>query len=169
MEIPPLAFEWTGEEMKPLRPKLADEHFTIGERYILVEHNDRSEASHRHYFAAVRDGWMNLPENMAERFPTAEHLRKYALIKAGYADSQSIVCGSKAEAQRMASFVRPADEFSIVTVTEATVTRWTAKSQSMRAMGKKDFQASKDAVLEVIASMVGVKPSQLVAEAGRAA
>lgn len=169
MDIPPLAFEWTGEEMKPLCPKLADEHFTIGERYILVEHNDRSVNSHRHYFSAIREGWLNLREDVAERFPTPEALRKYALIKAGYADSQSLVCSSKAEAQRIAAFLRPTDEFSIIVVKDATVTRWVAKSQSLRAMGKEDFQASKDAVLDVISAMVKISSDSLKAEAGQAA
>lgn len=168
-DAPPMTFEWDGETMRPLRPRLADEHFVIGQRYTLVEHHQRSQASHAHFFAAVNDGWQNLPEHLTERFPTAEHLRKYALIKAGYADSQSIVCASKAEAQRVAAFVRPADEFSIVVVNEATVTRYVAKSQSMRAMGKQVFQESKTAVLDVIAAMISVAPRELEREAGRAA
>lgn len=168
-EAPPMVFTWDGEHMVPLRPRLADEHFVIGQRYTLTEFHQRSAASHNHYFAAVHDGWQNLPEHMADQFPTPEHLRKFALIKAGYADSQSVVCASRAEALRVAAFVRGADEFSVVTVSESTVTRWTAKSQSMRAMGKKVFQESKTAVLDVIAAMISVAPRQLAREAGRAA
>jgi hypothetical protein len=164
-----MLFQWDGEAMRPAHPNLADKHFVIGERYMLVEHNQRSQNSHNHFFAAVNDGWQSLPEHLAERFPTAEHLRKYALIKAGYSDSTSIVCASKAEAQRVAAFVRPADEFSIVVVNEATATRYVAKSQSMRAMGKQVFQESKDAVLGVIAAMIEVTPRQLALNAGRAA
>ena len=164
-DAPPMIFQWDGEAMKPTRPKLADQHFVIGEHYTLVEHNPRSQASHSHYFAVINDGWQNLPEHLADRFPTSEHLRKYALIKAGFHDSHSITCASKAEALRVAAFVRPADEFSVVTVSEATVTRYTAKSQSMKAMGKQKFQESKTAVLDVIAAMIGVKPQQLEQEA----
>lgn len=168
-DAPPMIFQWDGEAMHPAHPKLADKHFVVGERYSLVEHHQRSQNSHSHFFAAVNDGWQNLPEHLVERFPTTEHLRKYALIKAGYSDSASIVCASKAEAQRVAAFVKPADEFSIVVVNEATVTRYTAKSQSMRAMGKQVFQESKTAVLDVIAAMIEVTPRQLTKEAGRAA
>lgn len=168
-EAPPMIFTWDGEHMVPRHGRIADRYFVIGETYELVEHHRRSLNSHNHYFASLSEAWKNLPEEAAERFPTVEHLRKFALIKAGYADSTSIVCGSKAEAQRVAAFVRPADEFSIITVSEATVTRYVAKSQSMRAMGKADFQKSKDAVLEIAAAMISVTPHQLAKEAGRAA
>jgi hypothetical protein len=39
----------------------------------------------------------------------------------------------------------------------------------MRAMGKAEFQKSKDDVLAMISDMIGVKPQQLRQEAGRAA
>ena len=55
------------------------------------------------------------------------------------------------------------------TVREAVVTVYTAKSQSLRAMGKADFQASKDAVLGIVSEMVGTTPAELRREAGRAA
>ena len=167
--IPPINYEWDGEVLRPLHPKIADKHLVIGERYALVEHQGRSQSSHNHYFAALHEGWQNLPEQLAERFATAEHLRAYALIKAGYHDSHSITCSSKAEAQRLAAFIRPTDEFSIVLVNEATVTRYTAQSQSMRAMGKQKFQESKSAVLEIVSEMVGIKLDELKREANRAA
>lgn len=166
---PPINYTWDGEALRPLHPKIADQHLVIGERYSLVEHQGRSQSSHNHYFAAIKEGWQNLPEHLAERFATDEHLRKYALIKAGYHDSHSITCASKAEAQRVAAFIRPADEFSVVTVTEATVTRYAAKSQKLRAMGRDVFQKSKSDVLDVIAALVGVKSDQLKREATRAA
>lgn len=148
---------------------LANARFVIGEAYTLVEHQERSSASHAHFFAAVNEGWMNLPEDQAERFPSAEHLRKYALIRTGYSDSHTLVCSSKAEAQRVAAFMRPIDEFAVVTVQGATVTRFTAKSQSYRAMGREDFQKSKDAVLDYIASLIGVERADLASTEGKAA
>jgi hypothetical protein len=69
----------------------------------------------------------------------------------------------------LAAFVRPTDDFAIVTATGATVTVWTAKSQSVKAMGGKDFQVSKQAVLDVIADLIGVSPETLSREAGQAA
>ena len=154
-------FRWDGESMIPLRPKLADKDFVIGETYHLEVIEERSAKSHNHYWAALTEAWRNLPDDAAERFPTVESLRKFALIKAGFCDSRSIVAGSKAEAQRLAAFIRPTDEFAIVTTSEATVTVYTAKSQSMRAMGKQDFQASKDAVLDYAAGLIGVRKDDL--------
>jgi hypothetical protein len=163
---PPMYFAWNGEAMVPRAAHMADRHFVIGEQYMMVEHHERSSASHAHYFAAVNEAWQSLPEGQAERFPTPEHLRKYAMIKAGHHDSRSVSCGSKAEALRVASFIQPMDEYAIVTVSGAVVSVFTAKSQSYRAMGKADFEASKEAVLNIVAEMVGVDTDSL-AEAGR--
>jgi hypothetical protein len=165
----PLIFQWSGEAMVPQRPKLADREYIIGEVYRLGVIEERSTNSHSHFFAAVHDAWNNLPEGMMDRYPTPEHLRRAALIATGWCDSHTLVCSSKAGAQRVAAFMRPVDEFAVVVAKEATVTRYIAKSQSYRAMGKEDFQASKTAVLDHIASLIGVKPEALSANAGRAA
>jgi ABC-type nickel/cobalt efflux system permease component RcnA len=53
------------------------------------------------------------------------------------------------------------DDFAVVTVSEAVVTVYTAKSQSMRAMGKKAFAESKEAVLRILSEMLGVEVGQL--------
>lgn len=159
----PVVYQWNGEAMVPQRRFMTalDKEYVIGENYTLIEHHDRSQASHSHFFAALHEGWTNLPEDQAVRFPTSEHLRKWCLIRAGYRDERSIVCASKAEAQRVAAFMRPMDDFAVVVVSEAVVSAYTAKSQSMRAMGKKDFQESKDAVLTLVSEMIGVAPAQL--------
>lgn len=150
--------------MVPASPhwaKRACEQFKAGERYALVEHQERSSKSHAHYFAAVHEAWANLPEHLAERFPTAEHLRKYALIKTGYCNTSQLPCASKKAALDAAAFVRPTDEYSIVTVTGTIVTRYTARSQSYRSMPHGEFQKSKDEVLSLISSMIGTSPSEL--------
>lgn len=159
----PLPFTWDGEAMR-IRPSFqrqADDLFCIGETYTLAPVEDRSAASHRHYFAAINEVWQNVPEHLAGEFPTAEHLRKKALIRAGYRDERTFVCSSKAEAVRLAAFLRPVDDYAIVSVSGSTVVQWTAKSQSMRAMGKADFQKSKDDVLEALADMIGVRTEEL--------
>lgn len=143
--------------------RLADREYVIGEIYTLDQTDpSRSLASHRHYFAAVHEAWINLPQDEAERFASSEHLRKWALIRAGYRDERSIVCSSKAEALRIGSFVKPMDEHAIVAISETVVRVYTAKSQSARAMGKRVFQESKDAVLTQLAGLLGVEVSTLV-------
>lgn len=155
----PLLYTWNGEAMQPLPrfAKEADKRFVIGERYSLDEIQERSHKSHAHYFACIGNAWSSLPDHIAEKFPSAEHLRKYALIRTGFRDERSIACSSKAEALRLAAFIKPMDEFAIVTVSGPLVSVYTAKSQSCRAMGKHDFQKSKDAVLAFLDELLGVE------------
>jgi hypothetical protein len=159
----PLPCCWDGESFAPLPgfARRADQEYVIGEVYTLAPVEARSEASHRHYFAAVHEGWTNLPEDKLEDFPTSEHLRKKALIKAGYRDEQSITCASRAEALRVAAFIRGVDDYAIVIVSGSTVTRYTAKSQNLKAMNREAFEASKAAVLDLVSTLIGVEPEQL--------
>jgi len=159
--IPPLAFQWDGEALIPRVPRLADKHLVVGETYLMVPHEDRSDATHKHEFAWLREAWMNLPEDIAVNYPTAEHLRKRALIEAGFCDETIVDAGSKAAALRTAAFVRAIDDFALVLVRDQYVIRRTAKSQSRRAMKKDEFQASKTAIMEIISNMIGVTPDDL--------
>lgn len=167
---PPIATRWDGEAFVPLPhvARLADEHFVIGEVYHLVEQQERSPKSHRHYFCMIKEAWENLPDDET-RWPTPEHLRKWALIRAGYADHEQIVCATKAEAVRWWPILSKADTFSVVVPRGPVVTVYRAKSQSMKAMGKQDFQASKDAVLQIVADLISVTPQTLEERAGMAA
>lgn len=168
----PLPYTWDGESMVPLNPRIAalcDRQYVIGETYQLGRMEGRSTASHNHQFAWLHDAWLNLPEHYAGRFPTEEHLRKFALIKAGYCDQSQFVCSSKAEAIRLAMWARKIDEYALVVATESVVTIFTAKSQSKKAMGAKDFQESKQRVLDIIAGMLDVEPKALTANGGMAA
>jgi len=161
-KIPPLAFDWDGETMRPLHAKQADQYFTIGERYVLEEIQERSSKSHSHYFASLHEAWMNLPERLSLQFPTSEHLRKRALIQTGYCDQVSMAASSKAEAARIADFLRrTVSDFGVIIVSEATVIVLTAKSQSKRAMGAETFQASKVAVLDWVADFIAVERAAL--------
>ena len=147
--------------MAPLNPRVASREYVVGQLYNLEHRENRSSASHAHYFAALHTAWENLPDALAERFPTPEALRKYSLIHTGYRDERTIVCASAAEARRVAAFIKPMDDFAAVSVTGAALVVWTARSQSMRAMGKTVFQKSKDDVLSFCASLIGTTPSQL--------
>ena len=160
MTSAPFQFRWDGEAMVPASAfwtRKANEEFVVGEYYKLVEHHDRSGSSHRHFFATVNEAHGNLPDELLEQYPTTEHLRKKALVWKGYRDERTIVAASGAEAQRLAAFVKPMDDFAVVTVKDALVRVWTAKSQSTKAMGAKDFQASKQDVLDFIDDLLGVE------------
>ena len=102
---------WTGEGFSPMGrwAQKCSEQFVVGEIYNIEEVTGRSLASHNHYFASILEAWKNLPEDMMDEFATSEHLRKRALIRTGYADHRQIVASSKAEALRIAAFIRPID------------------------------------------------------------
>ena len=163
----PMFFQWTGDTMKPLGrfARLAAESFKAGEQYYMEAVEARSWKSHKHQFADIYDAWLNLPEKYAKEpwAQSSKHLRKYALISTGFCNTQTWSCVTKAEAMRWAANMRPEDEFSIVIAQGSTVVRYTAKSQSVRAMGAKDFQASKTAILDFIAGLLGVDAAELAA------
>lgn len=173
MTTPPIPAVWREAEevFRPLAAftRVAKQHFGDGEIVNLEVREDRSSLSHRHYFAAINEVWQNLPDALVEEFPTSEHLRKRALIKAGYRDERTVLCTSKAMAARVAAFVRPMDEYALVSVSGSAVVVLTAKSQSMRAMGKETFQASKDAVLGILADLIETDPEALRQRAKEAA
>lgn len=168
---PPIAVFWDGKHFSPAGSywaRLAKEHFTEGEVHQIEVREERSTASHRHLFAAVREAWKTLPENIADQYPSPEHLRKRALVQAGFYDETITDAGSNAAALRVASAFRFIDDFAVVFVRGHLVIRRTAKSQSTRAMPKGEFQKSKDAVLEIVAGLIGATPGTLT-QAGEAA
>jgi hypothetical protein len=170
MSALPLVCRWTGEAFEPLgRSKRdADAEYAVGQVYKLQTVEERSEASHRFYFAAINEAWANMPEPHAWQYPNAESLRKQALIRTGYATQRQYVANSRKEAERVAAFVKH-DIYELVQIDGNIVTVWTAESQSYRAMGKKRFRESVDAVLGYVAGLIGVEPETLSRESGKAA
>ena len=155
--------------MSPVVPSVARRVYTEGATYLLEPVPERSYRSHAHYFACLNDGWLNLPDHLAPHFPSAEHLRKHLLIRTGYHDVRTITCSDKREARRVAAFVKPLDEYAIITTKNKIVNVFTARSQSGRGMTKSEFQKSKDAVLDALAVMIGVDRQTLADQAGQAA
>lgn len=168
----PITFTWTEDgRMVPLDRfrRACDRAFVVGETYPLVVQEERSGNSHRHYFASINEAWRNLPHDVAEQFPTPDHLRRRALIEAGFYTQEVIDCESLEVAERVAAFAGRQDEYALVAVSGALVVIRRAKSQSVRAMPKEEFQRSKQAVLEIIAQMVGVSAAELQSNADHAA
>ena len=159
-----IAFKYTEGRMVPLGRfrREADATFDEGNIYHLAEVKGRSAASHSHYFACLHDAWLSLPEEMALRFPTEEHLRKWALIRTGHARGVDVACGSVAAAERVAAFMRSDDPYCVSSVAGTSATKWTAISQSNKAMGKEEFQKSKDDVLGFLEVQINVSPGSLM-------
>ena len=158
MIAPPLLFRYEGEgDWSPANKyvaRRADGHFVIGAVYALIEHNERSAISHAHYFAQVKEYWQTLPESLAAEFPSPEHLRKKALIRAGFAEEQATVLDTHEDAIKFAAFAKTIDEFCIVAIEGRVVKRFVAQSQNYRAMNREEFQKSKQAVLDYIDALL---------------
>jgi hypothetical protein len=161
-DYPPLEFQWSGAVMVPLQSHLALKYYRTDQVYTLGHFEERSGASHKHQFAWLRAAWATLPDHLAEDFPTPEHLRSYALIRAGYCNTYTLVCDTEADAQRFAAFLIDMHDFDVVRWRGRTVKRWVAKSQKLKRKGGKDgmdaveFYQSKEAILEVIKRLLGV-------------
>lgn len=178
--IRPALFQWRqvdvcvdGGEVRRLKvmvphPRfvaLCDRQFVDEEDYALEPVVGRSMKSHSHFFACVHEAFMNLPEQWAKLFPTETHMRKYVLCKTGFANEANYILDTSKDAKIFARALRGADEFSVIKVTGSAVTVWTAKSQNMRSMRKEEFQASKTAVLDFLAEIIGVARGE-IEEAG---
>src|SRR5215472_9013247 len=161
----PITYVWTGEVMKPLGAgsRLTAEHeFVSGEVYRLERVHERSEGSHRHYFAAINMAWQNLPEVLAHRWKDPERLRKWALIQSGFFVPTTYPAQTKGEARRMARYVvDTADDEIQVEVEGCVVLIKKAMSQSYRAMPGKEFARSKEAVLNIVSALIGTDASDL--------
>lgn len=143
---------------------LARKQYVAGEYYTLGITEDRSSASHRHYFACVAEAHRNLPEDKVARYPTDDHLRYWALIKAGWHKERSYVCESRKQAETFAAFMEDYDEFAVILLKGNVVKVYTAKSQSTANMTREDFEKSKADVLAILSEVIGVTTKQLETE-----
>lgn len=154
----PMRYEGDGlfRCLHPKRVKLA-----VGEvhGWQMAEH--RSKASHDHFFACVNEAWKSLPEDMADDFPSPEHLRKWSLIKAGFCSETRIACANNSEAMSLATKAKAMDKYSIVNLDGKVVTIWTADSQRKDAMGRKLFQEAKERALDIISQLIGTDAATL--------
>ena len=140
--------------------KKLDAALVVGEVLRWEQVPERSLKSHKFYFATIADAWANLPESLVDEFPSPEHLRKYALIKSGYCTTIKLVLPTNAEAVAACAFIQASDEFVICEPIGRVATISRASSQSMRAMGKKQFEESKSRVLDVISGLIGADATQ---------
>ena len=171
--VEPIAIDFgEGGTIRAVYPLKAARLYPAGTRALMVPWTDRSEASHRHEFAWLKEAWDQLPEALADEMPTPEHLRKRALIATGFYHETLIDVGNTTAALRVAMHLRGKDDFAHVVTRGGLVVIREAKSQAKSGPHRMDpatFQASKTAILEWVAVQIGVTPDTLQREAGRAA
>jgi hypothetical protein len=150
---------------------VAKRQFQEGETYPLQVTEERSMASHKQFFAAINEGFKNLPENISARFPTATHLRRWLLVQTGWHDEDEFSFDDEKDALRLARWIRSDNEFCVIhhrKGTKSVIVR-RPRSQDLASMSKQDFEASKRDVLDLLESMVNVPRGTLMKEAGRSA
>lgn len=154
----PMRYEGNGV-FRCLHPKRVT--LTPGEvhGWQMAEH--RSKSSHDHFFAVINEAWKNIPEDMVDDFPSPEHLRKWALIKAGFCSETRIVCANNGEAMTLATKAKAMDKYSVVSIDGKAVTIWTADSQRRDAMGRQTFQEAKERALHIISNLLGIDATTL--------
>jgi hypothetical protein len=169
----PLLYVWNGEgfEPTPYYRRVAERQFQIGRVYRLEQVEARSWDSHRHYFAAVHDAWQNLPEG-GPQFQSPDELRKWALTHTAFRDTREYRATNRQEALRVARYLREGHDYSRIEFDEddpRIVRQYIPRSQAAATMSGREFQLSKQAVLDVLAAKLGVTVEDLKANAGRVA
>ena len=173
MSFRPCAFTWDAAadvmRLAPRYRRVAHEQYRDGEEYPLEVREHRSSKSHAFMFASISDAWDHLSDANKEVLKTPEHLRKWALITAGWYEETLVDAGEgeggRKRAMRMAVFARRFDDYAEIKVIKHEGS-WLlrmreAKSQSRASMGKEDFEKSKRDVLDVLAGQIDVTRKQL--------
>lgn len=170
-KVRPVQFVWDGDTMVP-QPRflpICNKQFVVHEVYTMMPLEERSMKSHSHFFAALHDGWLNIPESMAARWPTEEHLRKWCLIECNFFTEKEFEFPTEDLAQNFAAFFRTVDDFCRIYPVGSRVIIRHAMSQSMALMGKEQFQKSKTAVLDLVESICSVPNGSLMKRAKESA
>lgn len=170
----PALFVWDGSVMVPNPPSLAlcINQFEKGVLYRLTAEEERSLVSHRHYMAVIAEAYNNLPHQYDGMFRSPNHLRYWCLIVRGFCDEKIVILDTPADAQKFADYVIGQGDNMHAQISGPIVKIWTAHSQRFSregGMDKETFQASKDAVFDQLADMLGISTAQLTENAGRAA
>lgn len=171
MMVERINVQWDGQGLIPTRysrPQ-AERQFQFGRTYRVEVVEFRSPESHKHFFACLNTAFDNLPEAHANRWRTPDELRKWCLCQTAFRDTQEFHAASHAEAIRLATHFAQMREFSVCEIRDNMVLRHTPHSQDYAHMAAREFQQSKDAVLDVLANILGVPAEDLKREGGRAA
>ena len=138
-----------------------------GTEHTLAPFEERSMRSHSQYFCALGDYFDNLPHIENTPWPTEEHFRAWLLIETGWCEQKEFECINAMHARRLAEHIRIDEPYSRIKLHGKMVTVRKPKSQSVAAMGKRDFEESKRAVLTLAEGLTGISRTEMMKHAGR--
>lgn len=137
------------------------------------EGKPRSTAQHRRYFSLIRAAFAQWPETHAYQFSSAEELRAYLQMRAGYREvgAQIPLTGIRKEQAKMLAeaAIRAAGSYAIPIIVADTLTVFRPKSI---AFAKLSHQAACELFANVeayIEEVIGVPGDQLLSETEKAA
>lgn len=168
MRLRGVIFTWTDEGvMKPLGRfmNLCQRQYVIGEEYALGPVEEVLPRERGAIFAETKRAWKNLDHEFDGKFPSLEHLRKWALIEVGYYTQSETVLSTAKDAKNMALQARKLDDYARISVVENVVIIRTAKSISGAALKREEFKIVKKAVIDLLASMANTTAADLSKEA----
>lgn len=139
---------------------LCERQYALDESYALGPVDGVSSASRGGFFASVKEAWSNLPDDDT-RFPTPEHLRKRALVQAGWATHTQTVMDTKKDAVAFAKGLRRVDEYAVIKVSRNVVDCWIAKSIATGQISGDEFRGVKTRALDWVASLAGTNRAEL--------
>jgi hypothetical protein len=159
----PAMFVWTEPGMMVPEARflpLCRRQFKVGEGYALGPVENVASRSRGGLFAALREAWGSLPEEDS-RFPTPEHLRAWALVRAGHAAHAQYVLDTPKDARQMARGLRRASPLAIIKISGSTVDCWTALSIASTEVKAEQFAEIKKRVLKILAELIGTTQREL--------
>jgi hypothetical protein len=170
-----LVFQWNGTAMVPTErfTTLAKNQFVEGAFYVLQPHDEVSHRERGFYHASVKAAWDNLDADAVARYPTADDLRKWALIKSGWRVENFTVCGTAKDALKLSAFVKDhLQRQSVVAVSGNVVSTYVARTQKvgnpeLGYMTTEEWKQSNQDVLDILSQDIGVTRKVLEKE-GRA-
>ena len=136
----------------------------------------RSLPDHRRFFGMIGKAFDNWPHDHSYQPPSAEHLRAYLLISAGYVDVEFIpVAEECAQNPAIMAILRHAIEathaalsrkrgYSLTRVSAAGVEIITPRSINFETLSQKEFGPIRQAVEEILETTLGVTAEQLLRE-----
>lgn len=154
---------------QPAVQERLEAELAAGEVYEFLRVKPRSLASMIEYQKCVKKAFENLPERWASQYDNPTHLRKKCLIALGYRTIREIPQTDAETAQRALTNFKPGDKYAMMEADGPILRILTARSQSDRGsnpMTREEFEASKRAVLETLADMIGVDYETLLSWGG---
>lgn len=180
MKIRPAMMVWTevdicldGGEVRRVRVMIPQGRFTamcerqfdLNGAYALGPVDGVGGTSRAPLFIESEKAWENLPEEDT-RFPSPEHIRHMALVKAGWAHHTQAIMDTPKDAKDHAKGLRKVAEYAVIVVKGCVVDCWIPKSIASGQITGAEWKVVKPKALDWIATLARTTRKELEENAG---